>query len=595
MLSTLKGSSKPPSNPPTPPKQASKPKTPTKPASWVWDHVKEENLQCKYCTDKFSTSTATTTIARHLLHKHGKAPAEDPKQRHLATPISAAEKRATDEKCVRWIVEDGRPFNVVESPAFREFITFANPGYEPPCRQTVANIIDRTAPETKESIKDILANAVTKITLTTDAWTSRAKDAFVVTTAHFLDDAWTFRKLVIAFEYQPEAHDIPALTARLLKVIHEYGIERKIGGIVTDNAGNARGAAVEVAKELSKYGTEVLAIRCMNHILQLIVNEGCKKSKAAIETLKSAVAHFNRSSQDLVKLHQFCEGYGEKKLVPQQDMVVRWNSTLIMIKSMSPMKRSIAACDIKITKEEWAQLDKLAEVLGPFEEASVMLQSSSAPTLASVEFILETLRRGLSEANADDVLNVADMFAKITKYECDVKKAAHLSTFFDPRFLRYLTPADFRKTAEAAKGLLPKQDAALEPKQNAPLDFWDREYDDQMGRETEKVTGHPELDKYISHVSSLKLKLKDDPLAWWKANEGSYPTVSRLARDKLALLATSAASEQAFSSAGHVVSELRCSLETSTITNLMVMQGLLRYERVLSNEQNPLKRKAPDS
>jgi len=116
-----------------------------------------------------------------------------------------------------------------------------------------------------------------------------------------------------------------------------------------------------------------------------------------------------------------------------------------------------------------------------------------------------------------------------------------------------------------------------------------------MGRETEKVTGHPELDKYISHVSSLKLKLKDDPLAWWKANEGSYPTVSRLARDKLALLATSAASEQAFSSAGHVVSELRCSLETSTITNLMVMQGLLRYERVLSNEQNPLKRKAPDS
>ena len=43
-------------------------------------------------------------------------------------------------------------------------------------------------------------------------------------------------------------------------------------------------------------------------------------------------------------------------------------------------------------------------------------------------------------------------------------------------------------------------------------------------------------------------------LKWWKDNSSIYPSLSRVARNILCVMATSAASERNFSLAGHVVS-----------------------------------------
>jgi hAT family protein len=59
---------------------------------------------------------------------------------------------------------------------------------------------------------------------------------------------------------------------------------------------------------------------------------------------------------------------------------------------------------------------------------------------------------------------------------------------------------------------------------------------------------------YISHTEDIEI------LAYWKAQSVSFPILSRMAKDILAIPVTSVASETSFSLGGRVLSKLRASL-----------------------------------
>jgi len=67
-----------------------------------------------------------------------------------------------------------------------------------------------------------------------------------------------------------------------------------------------------------------------------------------------------------------------------------------------------------------------------------------------------------------------------------------------------------------------------------------------------------------------------DILNWWKANYAAYPVIARMARDVLSALASTVASEYAFSIGESVVSDFRSRLTTDTIEALICLQDWLR-------------------
>ncbi|XP_071636379.1 E3 SUMO-protein ligase ZBED1-like isoform X2 [Temnothorax longispinosus] len=74
-----------------------------------------------------------------------------------------------------------------------------------------------------------------------------------------------------------------------------------------------------------------------------------------------------------------------------------------------------------------------------------------------------------------------------------------------------------------------------------------------------------QLDHYQMEIT---IDYNDSPLEWWKARVNKYPTLAELARKYLAIPATSASSERAFSSAGNIVSRKRNCLTPENTTDL---------------------------
>jgi hypothetical protein len=78
-----------------------------------------------------------------------------------------------------------------------------------------------------------------------------------------------------------------------------------------------------------------------------------------------------------------------------------------------------------------------------------------------------------------------------------------------------------------------------------------------------------ELDRYLG----LQIDEDADPLLWWQAHAKEYPNVSNMARDYLAIQATSVPSEQAFSVAGNTISRTRNRLLPETARACLCMKS----------------------
>ena len=69
-------------------------------------------------------------------------------------------------------------------------------------------------------------------------------------------------------------------------------------------------------------------------------------------------------------------------------------------------------------------------------------------------------------------------------------------------------------------------------------------------------------------------------LLWWKANENSFPILSKLAKYVLAIPASSATSERIFSAGGLTVSHLRCQLDDDKVEDILKIRlNLLKLEK----------------
>ena len=123
-------------------------------------------------------------------------------------------------------------------------------------------------------------------------------------TAHFVDNGWNLYKKIISF-VPVTSHRGEYIAKALETCLIDWGL-KSVFSITMDNASSNNTTLGFLKKKLLSWGAssvrmKLLHMRCIAHILNLIVNDGLKESSLSVRKVREAVRYIRNSPARLKK------------------------------------------------------------------------------------------------------------------------------------------------------------------------------------------------------------------------------------------------------------------------------------------------------
>lgn len=417
-------------------------------------------MYCKHCPPEDHWGTGTSTNFRgHLRTKHGISVVEDLSELKAGMLESfdalyaqaKAEGRTKEldkrflrevldqdaiNKALAWfIVTRNLAYSVVETVEFHTFCMALNPAaheFLTTAHSTIPKLINDIWTSSQDLVRTKLQSALTDIHLSLDIWTSPNQLLLLGICAHFIDHSSQERKKAVLALRPVAGHSGSDQFAVLLPVLEEYGIVRKVGCIMADNASTND----TLCREIGSYMEDTLGVmwdplarrlRCTGHIINLAVQaylfkdqidedelssyEDSKDEKiddsetsrrrkkfrllGPLGRLHNVVVHIRASPQRTL---QFKEEAG--RMVPL-DNSTRWNSwyQMLAVALDEKVKRAINVYisahwgdleDDSLNSAHWIRLRTIEKFLKSFYTATLETEGDDA-TLDNVLITMDTL------------------------------------------------------------------------------------------------------------------------------------------------------------------------------------------------------------
>ena len=174
---------------------------------------------------------STTSLASHLLAKHTEeytrsfgGPTSSKKQTTLPTIVHKcfAERAATITRLIaEFVARDLRRLSIVCGDGFRQLLNTIEPGYHVHSHTHVTTVC-RQIFQMKEELHETLKGQ-TYVVLTTNIWTSRATQAYLTITAHFITAEWKMASAVLQIQEMPAWHTGMHISERLKEAASGWG------------------------------------------------------------------------------------------------------------------------------------------------------------------------------------------------------------------------------------------------------------------------------------------------------------------------------------------------------------------------------------
>ena len=154
----------------------------------------------------------TTLLAKHLASAHGinfrETIEDEDSSRDSQAPMrhSAANIARRTDLLFRWMVDRSIPFAMVDTKSFKEFAYIMDPRYVVPCRQTMSTKVDQEFQSISKAVHKFVESGTFGVSITSDGWTSVAKEPYLSITGHFIDNDWCLRELLLDFKKFPHPH-----------------------------------------------------------------------------------------------------------------------------------------------------------------------------------------------------------------------------------------------------------------------------------------------------------------------------------------------------------------------------------------------------
>ncbi|XP_052483057.1 zinc finger BED domain-containing protein RICESLEEPER 2-like [Gossypium raimondii] len=310
----------------------------------------------------------------------------------------------------------------------------------------------------KSVMKNYFEKDISRVCLTTDTWNSLQRISYMVLTAHWVEDEWRLQKKIINF-CPISAHRCESIGQAIEKCLLDWGIER-VFTITVDNASTNSVAIKYLRKKLNHRNAFVangkfIHMRCVAHILNLIVQYGIKDASVSVDRVRGAVRYIRVSPSRLTKFNQRVkEEMIDSKAQLCLDVPTRWNSTYMMLKVAEKYECAfesyvrdghnffldLTAGDGVPTFDDREIVRRIIKVLEPFYHLTFKVSGSLHVTSHSHFEVLtdaHCLFDGWQDCGDLDIISMTSkMREKYNKYWGEgnnINMLVYLAVIFDPR------------------------------------------------------------------------------------------------------------------------------------------------------------------
>jgi hypothetical protein len=220
-------------------------------------------------------------------------------------------------------------------------------------------------------------------------------------TAHFIDNDWKLHKKIIGF-FLVEGHRGEDIGKSLENCLAAWGIDKVFTITVDDDSAN--NDAIKYMRRVLNESNgsiakgEYLHMRCVAHIVNLIVSEGLKEIDRSVVRVRAAVKFVKGETSRLARFKKCAElAKVQTKAFLTVDVCTRWNSTYLMLNTAQQYEKAFEMysdedpyykLDLNDEKDgpgipeksDWDNARKMAEFLEHFYELTLRVSVTSCPT-----------------------------------------------------------------------------------------------------------------------------------------------------------------------------------------------------------------------
>ncbi|KAM3221704.1 hypothetical protein P3L10_020974 [Capsicum annuum] len=340
------------------------------------------------------------------MYKHPSTPSSGQTLLNFQTKESPGEywkfeQEVVTRALVEMIIIDELPFSFVENKGFKKFMSKVQPLFQITSRRTIARDCYDVYGKLRLSLKRSFREMQSRICLTTDTWTSVQRINYMYLTAHFIDRDWVFHKRILNF-CPITSHQGNHLVECISNCFLDWNVDN-VFSVTVDNASSNNITVSALSKKLDMWGTNImdgkhLYVRCIAHILNLIMQDGLNEIGPSIKQVRQMVKYVRSSPAITKNFKKYCEMQKIKySKMLSVDVPTRWNSTYLMLEVAEKFEKAFERFDLyedsfnsylftnigedgtvagSIQSDDWVNIRNVIKFLQRFYELTLKVLSS---------------------------------------------------------------------------------------------------------------------------------------------------------------------------------------------------------------------------
>ncbi|KAL6281535.1 hypothetical protein ACE6H2_018416 [Prunus campanulata] len=568
-----------------------------------------KSRRCKFCGQSYSIATATGNLGRHLSNRHpGYDKSGDVVTSSAPPPITVVRKHQPQSKApqvdynhlnwllVKWLVLASLPPATLEEKWLANSYKFLNPSIQLWSSEEYRKTFHEVFRSMKEVVRASLEHVSSKVSITLEFWTSYEEIYYMSVTCHWIDENWSFQKMMLDICHIPYPCGGAEIYHSLVKVLRLYNIENRVLSCTHDNSQSSMHGYLDDQKV-----GPFCYIPCSAHVLNLIIDDGMRTTKPVISKIREFAMGLNASSEMSEDFTQFTAAYQESTWKMPLDTSTRWSGNYQMLDIVCKASKSMDAVIRKyetlgsrmlLSSAEKNAVNNVHRYLQPFYKTTNNMCTNKLPTVGLVLFFMDHISETIaacrdSHLYPDLLRNAAkEMAEKVRGYNNQVCNIIiYMTAVLDPRIKGELIPESLNAENfldEARTHFIRNYSTSHFPSMTSGYSAQELEegcnvsFAEEIARKKRRANMSSATDELTQYLSEPPAPIATDVLEWWKVNSMRYPRLSLMARDFLAVQAVSVAPEELFCGKGDEIYKQRFCMPHDSTQALLCIRSWLQ-------------------